>query len=53
MSDKRRDTLIAFRVPAAYKRELEAIAKADHRSLSTLILIAIEQMLERKRKKED
>jgi hypothetical protein len=45
---ERRDAPIAFRIKRSPKRALEAAAEADHRSVSAMVEILLEESLKEK-----
>ena len=46
------DTQISFRVTSEFKARLEAQAKREHRALSNLITLVLEEYLDRAEPKE-
>jgi predicted transcriptional regulator len=50
MDTNTKDTTLSYRVPRKLKQELQTLANADRRNLSDFIRLALEEVVEAKRK---
>jgi Ribbon-helix-helix protein, copG family len=50
MDRNTKDTTLSYRVPRKLKQELQTLANADRRNLSDFIRLALEELVEAKRK---